>query len=254
MWFAANCLYTYGLSMTSVTSSTVISVTSTAFTLILSRIVLKESFTIWKVLGVALCILGNVFTALNDESSDDHTNSVWGDLTSLAGAVMYAVYTVAICYYKPDDMALFFGLLGCFNLVIFAVPVVVLHYTGLETLDGLTWTIFGFLVFNGMLNNVIADFIWAKAMLLTSANVATIGLSLTVPLAYVEVLLPDAWKVSAPPSTWKAALGAICVLGGFIVISVQGPEAGQESSEEQPNAELPEESALPGAPLLVTQA
>ena len=77
----------------------------------------------------------------------------------------------------PYDLALFFGLLGAFNAVIFAPLVLVLHFTGAEDLGALSWEIGGLLVGKGLVDNVLSDYLWAQAVLLTSPAVATADLS-----------------------------------------------------------------------------
>ncbi|EEY58813.1 Drug/Metabolite Transporter (DMT) Superfamily [Phytophthora infestans T30-4] len=59
LWFIANFTYNESLNLTSVTSSTILSATSSVFTLILAVWILKERFTWPKALGVALCMAGN---------------------------------------------------------------------------------------------------------------------------------------------------------------------------------------------------
>ena len=50
LWFLANFSYNQSLSLTSITSSTVLSSTSTIFTFLFSLYLLKEHFTVWKIL------------------------------------------------------------------------------------------------------------------------------------------------------------------------------------------------------------
>ena len=69
-----------------------------------------------------------------------------------------------------------------------------LHFTAVESLDILTWPVGGLLVCKGLFDNVLSDYLWAQAVLLTSPAVATVGMSLTVPLAIVsEAILPREW-------------------------------------------------------------
>ena len=45
--------------------------------------------------------------------------------------------------------------------------VLTLHLSGVEDLRGLTWQILGLLVTKGLLDNVLSDYLWAQAHLLT---------------------------------------------------------------------------------------
>ena len=125
---ASHGSYNWSLGLTSVSSSTVISSSSAAWTLLLSVGLLGEHLTLTKLLGVLLCWVGNVLTVMGDGGGDGGdggapappaappsaatAHPLQGDLLCLLSATMYACYTTAIRYYAPEDMALFFGLLG----------------------------------------------------------------------------------------------------------------------------------------------
>ncbi|OQS07760.1 Drug/Metabolite Transporter (DMT) Superfamily [Thraustotheca clavata] len=218
LWFIANFTYTISLSMTSVTSSTIISSTSAMFTFGLSIYFLKEKFTWSKLGGVALCMLGNSCTVLND-SSGVGGDSVWGDLLALFAAFMYGVYTTTIRRHIPDEnkvsLALFFGLLGAINFFCLLPVVLVLHWTHVESMSELTGQIIGLLTVKGLFDNVLSDYLWALSMIFTTPTVATIGLSLTVPLAISSDYL---FHTVSP--TLVTCLASAFVIAGFILINV----------------------------------
>ena len=57
-------------------------------------------------------------------------------------------------------------------------------------------------------------------MLLTSPSVATVGLSLTIPVAMVcEVALPKDWMLDASAPTALSATGAAVVVLGFVAVN-----------------------------------
>jgi len=90
---------------------------------------------------------------------------------------------------REFNLRVLFGFIGLFNLVLLAPVVTVLHATGAEDLSALTPYIFGLIVVKGLIDNVLSDLLWAQAILLTSPTVATIGLSLTVPMAMLADLI-----------------------------------------------------------------
>lgn len=96
-------------------------------------------------------------------------------------------------------MPLFFGLLGSFNFCIFGGLVIAFHFTGVEPLTALSGRAFGLIVVKGLVDNVISDYLWARAVLLTSPTVSTVGLSLTVPLAMLSDLLIHGVSARSPP-------------------------------------------------------
>lgn len=236
LWFFANFTYNESLNMTSVTSSTILSATSSIFTLIFGVWILKERFSWLKLLGVALCMAGNCSTLAND-TSDGISETFWGDLLALLGAILYGVYTTAIRKMIPDDsgisVSLFFGFLGAASFFMLFIFVIVFHYTGVESLDNLTGEIVGLLFVQGLVNNVLADYLWAVAILYTSTTVATIGISLTVPLA----IFSD-WIVNDISPNYVTIISGVLVVAGFIVCGVdtrkdQLAQAAQASNEDE---------------------
>lgn len=221
LWFVANFTYNQSLNMTSITSSTIVSSTSTVFTFLLSVWALKEPFVWLKLGGVVLCMAGNISTIFNDSGSGDEqsTDHVFGDIVALFAAFMYGVYTTALRRLIVDEesvsLSLFFGFIGSINLVCLLPFVLLFHYTALESLSALTPQIMGLIVIKGLFDNVLSDYLWARAVLLTSPTVATVGLSLTVPLAIVS----DYIFHNMSPSM-VTLLASTLVVSGFVLINI----------------------------------
>jgi hypothetical protein len=76
-------------------------------------------------------------------------------------------------------------------------------------------TIVGFLVLSGLCDNVLSDYLWARSVLLTSPTVATIGMSITIPLAMAS----DAILNGGQPDL-TAIAGALLVLVGFCMVNI----------------------------------
>lgn len=85
----------------------------------------------------------------------------------------------------------------------------------MDDLSSITATVFGFLLLNGICNNVLSDYLWARAVVLTSPTVATIGMSITIPLAMVS----DGLLQGTIP-TYLTATGAVLVILGFVSVNV----------------------------------
>jgi solute carrier family 35 protein F5 len=131
---------------------------------------------------------GAAVTTLSANAPSQGHNTALGVSLCLGSALLYGVYTVLIGQVTPSDEGVFnirvmFGFVGLFNLVLLAPVIGILHATGTEDLSGLSWNILGLIVIKGLFDNVLSDILWAMAILLTSPTAATIGLSLTVPLA-----------------------------------------------------------------------
>lgn len=95
------------------------------------------------------------------------------------------------------------------------------YFLGLANLTHLTGAIFGFIVLNGFCDNVFSDYLWARAVVLTSPTVATIGMSITIPLAMTSDYL-----LGKGSPTGVSLLGAFLVVVGFLLVNI--PRAMQE--------------------------
>jgi solute carrier family 35 protein F5 len=227
LWFLAQGSYNWSLAGTSVSSSTILSTTSCVFTFALSTLVLKERATRLKVAGVAVTLAGAALVSYGDTTSGNGNegNTWWGDGLALFSALMYGVYTTAIRRLVPDDgsvdMAVFFGWLGAFNSVLLAPLVGIFHATGVEDLSVLTGTFLMWAALKGAFDNVLSDLLWARAILLTSPTVATLALSLTIPLAMLADLLVHGTR----PGLFLV-LGSLAVTAGFVMATLAlGPPA-----------------------------
>ncbi|XAR58717.1 hypothetical protein NMG60_11014213 [Bertholletia excelsa] len=224
-WFLAQLSFNLSLKYTTVTSNTILSSTSSLFTFLVSLVYLGEKFTWVKLTGVLLCMGGTIIVSLGDSETGSTaiaSNPALGDIFAILSAAFYSGYITLIRKKLPDDdgtsghasMAQFLGFLGLFNLLIFLPVALVLNVTSLEPFSMLTWKQFGLIVSKGLLDNVLSDYLWAKAVLLTTTTVATAGLSIQVPLAaVVDTVLGNA------PSPMDY-LGAAAVMVGFAGINI----------------------------------
>lgn len=224
-WFLAQLTFNLSLKYTSVTSNTILSSVSSLFTFVLSLVFLGEKFTWVKLLSVLFCMTGTIIVSLGDSEtglSAKFSKPLLGDILALVSAGLYAVYITLIRMKLPDNdgksghasMAQFLGYLGLFNLVIFLPVALILDLTNQEPFCKLTWKQFGLIVGKGLLDNVLSDYLWAKAVLLTTTTVATAGLSIQVPLAaIVDTLIGNAPRL-------MDGLGALAVLIGFVGINI----------------------------------
>lgn len=129
-------------------------------------------------------------------------------------------------YRGTVPLPVFFSLLGAFNAVALLPIVLVLHWTGVEPLDHRVSGALGLVVLKGLLDNVLADFLWAKAIALTTPTVATVGLSLTIPMA-----MASDWVMHGAPSV-ALVLGAALVIGGFLAINFGGTDEDEDAGEK----------------------
>ncbi|CAM9941352.1 unnamed protein product [Ascophyllum nodosum] len=219
VWFLAQWSYVTSLAHTSVTSSTIIANSSSLFTYAFNVLARTERFTPRKTGGVSLALLGAVLVALADGENDASGNSLWGDAMALFSAVAYAVYTMILAVLAPSDdevsMTLVLGYLGAVNAVIFLPLLVVLALApGTRMLEGLTWHVVQLIVARAVFDNLLSELFWARAILLTTATVATVGCSMTIPIAFASDFVLHG-KVPDP----IAVVGAFLLVVGFFFVS-----------------------------------
>jgi solute carrier family 35 protein F5 len=239
VWFLSNYSYAASLKYTSITSSTVLASTGSLFTFFFALLCRDEHFSVWKLIGVSLGILGSILTGLHDlDGGSDGGNldlRLWGDTLGLLSAVGYGGYAVMIRTLCPKDeslmsMQLFLGFVGLFNMIALC-PIAIWQSISTGAVSAFVLVA---LIIKGLLDNVLSDYLWARSVVLTSATVATVGLGLTIPLAF----LSDA--VLGRRNVWDitSILGALSVLVGFVLVNYgQKKVDGEDRDETQDEAE-----------------
>lgn len=150
LWFVANYFASACLEYTSVASVTILTSTSSAWTLIIGSMFGVELFTVRKLMGVMASLIGVILISMVDLSgkSDEDRGSfpykspgeiAIGDAMALISAVIYSIYVTVMKRRVGDEekvnMQLFFGLVGFFNLLFLWPVFFILHWTGLETVS-----------------------------------------------------------------------------------------------------------------------
>lgn len=236
VWFAANWSLNAGLGMTSVASGTTLSSTSGFFTLALGSFTGVERFSKLKLLATAISFFGVVLVTHADSAPPppllikseleqatmaatvmNPTNVPLGDALSLLSAFCYALYvTLLKLRIQSEDrvsMPLFFGFVGALNVVLLWPIGLVLHLTSIEPFelprDMATWVCIGF----NMVITFVSDFAYLLSMLRTAPLVATVGLSLTIPLAVAIDLISGTHS-----GGMTANFGSLTVLLSFLAI------------------------------------
>lgn len=148
LWFFANYFASACLEYTSVASVTILTSTSSVWTLVLCALLRIEPFSVRKLAGVLASLAGIVLISMVDLSSDNNDGDrgtfphksqaqiAIGDAMALVSAVVYGLYVVVMKQRVGNedrvDMPLFFGLVGCFNIALLWPLFFVLHWTGIE--------------------------------------------------------------------------------------------------------------------------
>lgn len=241
LWFGANLVTNSSLSYTLVASQTILSSTSSFFTLLIGYLYHIEKINTNKIVGIVLSF-GGVLIVTKIDSSDS-TNLppgaspmlvLWGNFLALSGALVYGIYTILLKHKITKenstrerilDTHLFFGFVGLYCLLLLWPVIIILHFTKIEVFEipkGLH--VLSLLSMNALIT-FISDFCWCKAVLLTSPLTVTVGLSLTIPLAMV-----GDWFIKGFHVNFWYLFGAATVTMGFLVINKD--EQGDFISEE----------------------
>jgi solute carrier family 35, member F5 len=170
LWFLANYLSSACLQYTSVGSTTILTSTSSVWTLVLCAWLRVESFSWRKLVGVLASLAGIILISSIDLGGADNDDSrgnfphktqrqiAIGDIMALVSAFVYGVYVTVMKVRVGDEdrvnMPLFFGLVGCLNIILLWPLFFILHFTGIEPVRISSSLDLSFLVY---LANILAN-------------------------------------------------------------------------------------------------
>ncbi|KAK0178197.1 hypothetical protein PV328_002171 [Microctonus aethiopoides] len=224
--FVAHYTYENSLAQKTETETEIITVlsssTSGLFTLILATIFPSnngDKLTLSKLVAVTASIFGLVMVGLADLSVKTTRGIIptAGIIFTLISTFFYATYTVLLKR-KVDhedrmDIPIFFGFVGLFNLILLWPLFFILHYGHWEEFEwpnSRQWT---FLIINGLIGTVLSQVLWLWACFLTSSLIATMAVSLSMPMSMIADVLLE--KVEYPPIIY---FGIIPIILAFITI------------------------------------
>ncbi|KAK4984143.1 hypothetical protein LTR50_006780 [Elasticomyces elasticus] len=245
LWFLANYSVAACLEYTTVASSTILTSTSSIFTLAFGALFRVERFSYRKLLGVLASLSGIVLISSVDLSKDNNDDSrgsfphkshrqiAIGDLLAFLSAVMYGIYAVFMKKRVGDEtrvsMPLFFGFVGLFNVILLWPGLIILHFTGVETFElPPSRRVLAIIIVNSV-SSLVADLAWAYAVLLTSPIVVTVGLSMTIPLSLIGQIV-----LNSQSASFLYWLGACVVVLSFAFVN---SESTKESSAVESSRE-----------------
>lgn len=88
-----------------------------------------------------------------------------------------------------------------------------------DNINSFTAKVFGCISLNAVLDDVIADYLFTRAVLLTTPTVANVGMSLTIPIAIASDLLSGLYYNTETQIKSLTIGGAVLVVAGFILVN-----------------------------------
>ena len=195
LWFAGNYSYQAALAHTEAGVVNVLSASSCLFTLILSAIFPSSSMdtlSLTKMLGVLSTMSGVVLVSYSDLKMEDGfpTGALW----TISGSLFYSSYIVflrrKIDHEDKLDVPMFFGFVGVFSFLFLWPFFFIFHYTNHERFELPNKAQLVALLLNGVIGTVLSELLWLFGCFYTSSLIATLSISLTIPLTtFADVLV-----------------------------------------------------------------
>jgi solute carrier family 35 protein F5 len=224
-WFLSNYLYNYGLSCSSITSSTILSNTSPTWVYLISISCLlseqqRQQFKISKALFVVISLSGFIVIAMQDQAESE--NNLIGDVLTVLSAIFYSLYATFLKIKVPPEdeekfkFSWFLGFVGLINDVIILPFFFIFNWTGIEPFEWPNRETFVLLTVNALFGTVVSDYCWARSVVLLGPLVTVLGITLTFPISLTIDLLSNDQTF-----TWQYFVGSALIFtafGGIVLI------------------------------------
>ena len=269
LWMGSNVCSNLALEYTSLTENNIIYATTGLWSLLFAVLwgVEPAGKTLpARVLGGVITVLGAAVASIGDSAASDSGTGksammrVLGDVICFASNAFFGAYIVSL---RIDDVCekrpfYFFSLLGSRVAVLFVIPLAVLFVIPLAVYLAIvvmlssnhSWDVVlarktGFAMVNGYgrdfgviaVKSVLAtfgmDFFLAQAAIYTTPTVASIGISFSIPLAFlVDVFIKKVFPVNDTKAVALQVTGALIVVVGFVIAALFSEDDHHDAKKE----------------------
>jgi len=223
-WFVCQWTFNLSLQRTSLATNTILSSSSTVWSYLFTFAFRRGHCSLLGLVCVICAMSGVVFAVLGQETQLDPNapvDTVSGEALAVVSAIAYGHFSNALAVHvKPSQVDFLWGCVGLLCLAFGSCLMTLGQITGLEPFEMPSIEALLIMLLNAFLGTSISDYIWARAVLLTTPLVATVALNLTIPVSFVT----DVVILRQHAFTWMAPLGAVMVCAGVVAGAVE--EAG----------------------------
>ncbi|CAB0019736.1 unnamed protein product [Nesidiocoris tenuis] len=219
LWFVANYTFQAALAYTDAGTVALLSSSSSVFTLLLAGIFpagSADKFTFSKLVAVIFSVIGLIIISFSHSQLE--IKIPLGLLLSLMSAFFYATYLVFLRRIVDNDdnieIPMFFGFVGLFNLLLLWPVFFLLHYCKWELFEWPNKHQWTFIIINGLVGTVLSEALWLWGCLLTSSLIATLALSMTIPLSIIADMIFSSVEYST-----LFYIGSVPVLFSFLFVT-----------------------------------
>jgi len=195
LFFLGNYSYQAALSYTEAGIVNVLSASSCLFTLLLSALFPStpaDRLSLTKFSAVLFTMMGVTLVSFSDLKLE--SGVPLGALWALAGSLLYSSYIVflrrKIDHEDKLDVPMFFSFVGLFSFLSLWPVFFILHFSGSETFQLPNQHQLAAMILNGIVGTVLSELLWLMGCFYTSSLLATLSISLTIPLTtFADVLV-----------------------------------------------------------------
>lgn len=201
----------YSVAFTSASNVAILISSIPVFTIISQRVIFKEKFTVSKVSGTILSVLGIVIIILSKEKISLFSKGTLGDLMALGAALCWVIYNVITSKFKGDYKSItitaYQSILGC----IFLSPSLFL-----EPITFPSFKVALNLIYLAIFCSCIAYIIYIDCLEKLGATVLTTYINLQPIISLVAAAI----LIKEHITTWQV-LGSIVIILGVFLVSFQ---------------------------------